>query len=76
MCELINFLGLAAGVGMEEIEHSFSCPYCFEPISMLLDGSIDDQQIYIEDCQVCCQPIEIRFQIIEGSLLSFDAHSV
>ena len=51
---------------MEEIEHSFSCPYCFEPISMLLDGSIDDQQVYIEDCQVCCQPIEIRFQIIEG----------
>ena len=58
---------------MEEIEHHFNCPYCFESISMLLDGSLEDIQDYIEDCQVCCQPIEIRFQIVEGSLVLFDA---
>jgi hypothetical protein len=32
------------------------CPYCGEPIEILLDGSAGEQQ-YVEDCQVCCQPI-------------------
>lgn len=32
------------------------CPYCGEPVEVLLDLSAGDQQ-YIEDCQVCCRPI-------------------
>ena len=40
---------------------------------MLLDGSIDGDQQYIEDCQVCCQPIQIRFSFENGDLISFDA---
>ena len=47
---------------MEEIEHFFNCPYCFEEISMLLDGS-EGRQSYIEDCEVCCNPIQIIFQV-------------
>ena len=36
-----------------------TCPYCGEPIELLVDdGDID--QHYIEDCQVCCQPIEVK----------------
>lgn len=34
------------------------CPYCGEPISLLVDESAGDQQ-YIEDCQVCCRPINV-----------------
>ncbi len=34
------------------------CPYCGETIAMAVDGSAVDQA-YIEDCQVCCRPIEI-----------------
>lgn len=34
----------------------FSCPYCGERVSALLDLSAGDQQ-YIEDCSVCCRPI-------------------
>ncbi|WP_298262539.1 CPXCG motif-containing cysteine-rich protein [uncultured Lutibacter sp.] len=41
------------------LEHFFQCPYCWETISMLLDSSIVDQ-IYIEDCETCCNPIEIH----------------
>jgi hypothetical protein len=33
-----------------------SCPYCGETITVLIDGSLPEQD-YIEDCQVCCRPI-------------------
>ncbi|HEV2538337.1 MAG TPA: CPXCG motif-containing cysteine-rich protein [Frateuria sp.] len=36
-----------------------TCPYCGEPIELLLDGSAGEQR-YIEDCPVCCRPIEVR----------------
>ena len=41
---------------MEEI--FFQCPYCWKEISMLFDSS-EAVQEYIEDCEVCCNPIEI-----------------
>lgn len=34
------------------------CPYCGEAIDILIDCSIAHQS-YIEDCQVCCRPIEL-----------------
>ena len=37
-------------------EKSVSCPYCGEMINILIDPADLNQQ-YIEDCQVCCQPI-------------------
>lgn len=40
---------------------------------MLLDSSVDGSQEYIEDCQVCCQPIQIRFSFESGDLISFDS---
>jgi hypothetical protein len=56
-----------------EVEKFFNCPYCFEEISMLLDSSVEEAQEYVEDCQVCCQPIQIRFQFESGDLISFDS---
>ena len=32
------------------------CPSCGESIQLLVDCSIPEQE-YIEDCQVCCKPI-------------------
>jgi len=32
------------------------CPYCGESINVLVDPS-EAGHSYIEDCQVCCQPI-------------------
>jgi len=37
------------------MEHEFTCPYCGEEISMVLDLSVG-RQTYIEDCEVCCKP--------------------
>ncbi|MDO6436602.1 CPXCG motif-containing cysteine-rich protein [Cyclobacterium sp. 1_MG-2023] len=58
-----------------ELEHFFQCPYCLAEISMLLDPSIPEQS-YIEDCEVCCNPIQISYQFIEGELHTFDADNI
>jgi transcription elongation factor Elf1 len=34
------------------------CPYCGELIEVAVDVSGGDQD-YIEDCSVCCRPIEL-----------------
>lgn len=53
-------------------EHFFQCPYCWEDISMLLDTSIASQS-YVEDCEVCCNPITITANFNGGKLASFEA---
>ena len=58
---------------MEEIEHEFTCPYCLEPITMVLDLSVDGTQSYVEDCEVCCNPIQITYGAGEGELTDFAA---
>lgn len=53
-------------------EHVFVCPYCWESISMLLDLSAREQT-YIEDCEVCCRPIQIHYTAKRGSIVQFEA---
>ncbi len=55
-----------------EIEHFFICPYCWQEISVVLDLSVDEQT-YIEDCEVCCRPIQLRYSTSESELKSFEA---
>ena len=57
------------------IEHFFHCPYCLAEISMLIDSSISSQK-YIEDCEVCCNPIELKIEIEEGEIMVFEANSI
>ena len=56
-------------------EHFFQCPYCWETISMLLDSSVTTQT-YIEDCEVCCRPIEVTVNFDKNELVSFLGASV
>ena len=57
-------------------EHGLDCPYCGEPITMLLDLSEDGEQDYIEDCEVCCRPIRVRLATTDGLLEIFSAESI
>jgi len=57
------------------LEHHFQCPYCWQEISMLLDSSVVDQT-YIEDCEVCCNPIQIRVLFRNEELIDFEADSL
>ena len=54
------------------MEHSFTCPYCWEEISMVLDPSVH-RQSYVEDCEVCCNPIELRYVMEDDELVEFEA---
>lgn len=56
-------------------DHSFQCPYCWEEIDILLDFSSGAVN-YVEDCQVCCQPIEIDASLDEDEQLWFEARSI
>jgi transcription elongation factor Elf1 len=56
---------------MEE-EYFFECPWCGEMVSMNLDLSVP-HQTYIEDCEVCCRPIEIEYRNGGGKVEEFNA---
>lgn len=52
-------------------EHFFQCPFCWEEISMLLDPSVSEQN-YVEDCEICCNPIEVRVKFENQALTLFE----
>ena len=43
-------------------EEHCHCPFCAEPITLVVDFSAGSQT-YIEDCQVCCRPMEISVSV-------------
>jgi transposase-like protein len=48
---------------------TIACPYCGESYETTVDLSAGSQR-YIEDCAVCCRPIEITLRVDEdGELL-------
>jgi len=49
--------------GLRMIETiAIQCPYCGESYETVVDLSAGSQR-YIEDCAVCCRPIEITLQV-------------
>ena len=57
---------------MEQIEYMFNCPYCFQEVTILVDPSILSQE-YVEDCEVCCNPIEFTIAISNTEIVQFEA---
>lgn len=44
------------------------CPYCGEQNELVIDKSVPQQE-YIEDCFVCCRPMEVSVEVSdEGEL--------
>ena len=51
-------------------ETRVACPYCGEDFDTVVDCSAGSQH-YIEDCPVCCSPIEFEVEVDdEGSLIT------
>ncbi len=42
-----------------------ACPYCGESFETSADPS-GGSCSYVEDCQICCQPIEMELRVDEG----------
>ena len=57
-----------AGRLMPEEFISVQCPYCGERFETRIDLTTEDRG-YVEDCQVCCQPIEFQIEREDGGAL-------
>lgn len=51
---------------------AIDCPYCGERYETTVDLSAGSQR-YVEDCAVCCRPIEITLRVgDDGELCDID----
>lgn len=58
---------------MPSLEHAtIQCPYCWEMLDISVDPTVPEQT-YVEDCQICCQPILITASFDENGMLSVSA---
>ena len=48
------------------------CPYCGERLETRVDLTAEAPS-YIEDCEVCCRPIEISYAAEDDALVEFSA---
>jgi endogenous inhibitor of DNA gyrase (YacG/DUF329 family) len=48
---------------------SIRCPYCGEPVDVVVDTTIPRQR-YVEDCSVCCRPIDLDVSIDDAGGVS------
>lgn len=44
---------------------AYVCPYCAQSIETVADPSQGSRQAYVEDCQVCCRPLQISVTLDE-----------
>lgn len=59
---------------MLETTAEVTCPYCGETITLLLDLSVEAQS-YVEDCSVCCQPMNVSYRVEDGELAAVDVEA-
>ena len=52
-------------------EKRIRCPFCAESMTIVVDLSAGGQS-YVEDCEICCRPMQITFDTDGGELLSLD----
>ena len=50
------------------VETDVGCPHCGELFPLLVDTSQGDQSI-VEDCSVCCRPINLALVCRPGEIL-------
>jgi Cysteine-rich CPXCG len=48
--------------------HLVECPYCGESFETPVDTSSGSAR-YVEDCQICCQPIEFNLEVDHAGVL-------
>lgn len=47
---------------------NFSCPYCGGENMLVVDSPSHGSQSFVQDCEVCCKPIEIRLTVRAGEV--------
>ena len=54
------------------IEAEIQCPHCGEIYQTMIDSS-QGRHATIEDCPVCCRPIQLTVECDPGEVFSIDA---
>jgi hypothetical protein len=57
--------GAASGGVRPEEFVAFQCPWCAERLEVRVEVSAGEQS-YVEDCQVCCKPMELAVEVAEN----------
>jgi hypothetical protein len=61
------------GDGVADLSTSVTCPYCGEEIDLAIDPGGGAVQQYVEDCEVCCQPMQVTVRWDEQGAARADA---
>jgi len=56
-----------------EIEHPYVCPHCWEQSTLFVDVTASGEQVFVQDCEVCCNPIEFTVVVEDGEIRSFSS---
>ena len=46
-----------------ETDGRYECPSCGEEIVVPVDASAGEEQEYVEDCPVCCAPVQLTVRV-------------
>lgn len=67
---------IGSGEGSDALEQfvEATCPYCAETILLRLDVAAGSQS-YVEDCQICCQPMLVSVEVRDGMVQSVNVES-
>ncbi len=57
------------------LEEYFDCPYCWENQLKMVDPSVKKQN-FIEDCEVCCNPIDFQISIENNEVTFFQPEKI
>ena len=57
------------------LEEYFDCPYCWENQLIMVDPSVKNQN-FIEDCEVCCNPIDFQISIENNEVIFFQPEKI
>ena len=58
---------------MIEPDYDFECPYCGVENSIRLDATGGRKQLFVQDCAVCCKPIQIYVEFENSEVAHFSA---
>ena len=67
---MVPLLRLEGQINMEE-DTEVVCPHCGAPHLLFLDLT-QNQQSYIEDCTVCCRPMQVTLVAETGKIVSLE----
>lgn len=61
------------GDGVADLTTWVACPYCGEEVELVIDPGGGAVQQYVEDCEVCCRPMQLTVRWDDNGAAHADA---